>query len=262
MTSTHKFDRVTLLITHYNRSKSLEHLLKRCTEEELAFKEIVISDDGSKAEHLDYINKLQGSYNFRLITTPVNKGLGNNINKGQDAVKTPYTLYVQEDFEPTADFAPNFVNAVKLMDEEDWDLIRFYTFPWARFPYLKDYKFSYARMLFRPELWFLNHLKFRLYSDHPHLRRSNFFEKFGRYIEGQRGDPTEYNMCMQFIIKGGKALLFNGSDLFLHEHGAIEPNTMVRSKWKLSNSMFIKIARSIYLKGKVINSTIKFNKLK
>jgi glycosyltransferase involved in cell wall biosynthesis len=262
MAAKHNFDRVTLLITHYNRSKSLEHLLKRCAEEELSFEEVVISDDGSKPEHLAYVKQLQEAYAFRLITTPVNKGLGNNINKGQDAVKTPYTLYVQEDFEPTAHFAANFSNAVKLMDEEDWDLIRFYTFPWAPFPYLKDYKYNYAQMLFKPTLWHLNHLKFRLYSDHPHLRRSGFLQKFGRYLEGQRGDPTEYNMCMQFIIKGGKALMFKGPDLFLHEHGAIEPNTMVRSKWKLSNSIFIKLLRSVYLKGKVVNSTMKLNKLK
>ncbi len=258
----HHFDRVTLLITHYNRSRSLEHLLKRCTEEELSFDEIVISDDGSKPEHLEYVKALKDTYGFRLVTTPQNKGLGNNINKGQDAVTTPYTLYVQEDFEPTADFAPNFVNAVKLMDTENWDLIRFYTFPWAPFPYLRNYKYGYAEMLYKPDLWHLNHLKFRLYSDHPHLRRTDFFDKFGRYLEGQRGDPTEYNMCMQFILKGGKALMFQGPDLFLHEAGGIEPNTMVRSKWKLSNSALIRLMRFMYLKGKVINSTIKLSKLK
>jgi glycosyltransferase involved in cell wall biosynthesis len=262
MSTPYTFNRVTLLITHYNRSKSLEHLLKRCAEENLVFEDVVISDDGSKPEHISYIQNLQSTYPFRLITAPVNKGLGNNINKGQDAVRTDYTLYVQEDFEPTADFAANFANAIKLMDEESWDIIRFYTFPWDPFPYLQNYKLGYAKMLFKPQLWYLNHLKFRLYSDHPHLRRSNFFEKFGRYIEGERGDPTEYGMCMQFLKKGGKALLFNGGrDLFLHEHGAIEPNTMVRSKWKLSNSAFIKLARSLYLKGKVINSTIQLKKL-
>jgi glycosyltransferase involved in cell wall biosynthesis len=223
---------------------------------------VIISDDGSKPEHLSYVKGLQNSYNFRLVTSPVNKGLGNNINKGQDAVKTPYTLYVQEDFEPTPDFAPNFGNAIKLMDDEDWDLIRFYTFPWAPFPYLKDYKYGYVKMLFKRSLWFLDHLKFRIYSDHPHLRRSAFFQKFGRYLEGQRGDPTEYNMCMQFLNKGGKALMFNGPDLFLHEHGSIEPNTMVRSKWKLSNSLLVSILRSLYLKGKVVSSTIKLNKMK
>jgi glycosyltransferase involved in cell wall biosynthesis len=262
MVTIHKFDRVTLLITHYNRSKSLEHLLKRCAEEGLTFEEVIVSDDGSKPEHLAFVKNLRDKFNFKLVTSPVNKGLGNNINKGQDAVKTPYTLYVQEDFEPTAHFALNFPNAIKLMDEEAWDLIRFYTFPWAPFPYLKNYKLGYAKMLFKRSLWYLNHLKFRIYSDHPHLRRSTFLQKFGRYLEGERGDPTEYNMCMEFIKKGGKALMFKGPDLFLHEHGAIEPNTMVRNKWKLSNSVLIKSLRSLYLKGKVINSTIKLNTMK
>ena len=37
-------------------------------------------------------------------------GLGNNINKGQDAVKTPLTLYVQEDFTPAAIFPESFTH--------------------------------------------------------------------------------------------------------------------------------------------------------
>lgn len=262
MSAKYQFDRVTMLVTHYNRSKSLEHLLKRCAEENLGFDEIVVSDDGSKPAHLEYVKQLQAKYGFKLITTPVNKGLGNNINKGQDAVTSPYTLYVQEDFEPTPEFATNFYNAVKLMDDESWDMIRFYTFPWAPFPYLQNYKYGYAKMLFKPYVWHMNHLKFRIYSDHPHLRRSNYFEKFGRYVEGERGDPTEYNMCLKFIQKGGKALMFNGPDLFLHEAGAIEPNTMVRSKWKLSNSLPVTTLRRMYLIGKVVNSSVQLKRMK
>jgi glycosyltransferase involved in cell wall biosynthesis len=253
----HHFNTVTLLITHYNRSKSLEHLLRRCQEERLAFKEIIVSDDGSRETHLIELRALMVEYSFRLIESSTNKGLGNNINKGQDAVKTPYTLYVQEDFEPTSEFVNNFTNAIKLMDEEDWDLIRFYTFPWAPFPYLKPYKMGYSQMLFRPQLRYLNHLKFRIYSDHPHLRRSNFLERFGRYVEDKPGDPTEYGMCLQFIQAKGKALLFDGPDLFLHENMAIEPNTMVRSKWKLETNFMIQLLRMLYLKAKVINTTVR-----
>lgn len=251
------YDTVTLLVTHYNRSRSLEHLLRRCAEENLKFKEIIVSDDGSKKEHLEYVKKLKDTYSFKLLGSNTNKGLGNNINKGQDAVKTPYTLYVQEDFEPTSEFMYNFGNALKLMDEEDWDLIRFYTFPWAPFPYLKPYKFNYSEMLFRPQLRYLNHMKFRIYSDHPHLRRTSFLNKFGRYIENKPGDPTEYDMCLHFIRHGGKALMFVGAPLFLHENMAIEPNTMERSKWKLRNFFMIQFARSLYLTGKVISTTIR-----
>ncbi|HVZ24538.1 MAG TPA: glycosyltransferase, partial [Sediminibacterium sp.] len=102
------FQQVTLLVTHYNRSSSLERLLHAFTAIGCRFGDIVVSDDGSRDEHLQKIKQLQQHLGFRLITTAVNKGLGNNINKGQDAVSTPYTLYVQEDFEPAADFAAHF----------------------------------------------------------------------------------------------------------------------------------------------------------
>ena len=81
-----EFNNVSLLITHYNRSRSLERLLKTFSNQHIHFGEIIVSDDGSKQEHLDLIHYLQQQYHFRLVTTPVNKGLGNNINKGQDAV--------------------------------------------------------------------------------------------------------------------------------------------------------------------------------
>src|SRR5690349_1030002 len=102
------FPEVSLLVTHYNRSRSLERLLKRYKELNCVFGEIIVSDDGSKPEHLDYINSLKSNYTFTLVTTEKNKGLGNNINKGQDAVTKPFTLYVQEDFDPTAAFPGRF----------------------------------------------------------------------------------------------------------------------------------------------------------
>src|SRR5690554_1095320 len=95
----HRFEDVTLLITHYNRSRSLERLLRAFQDLGFQFGGIVVSDDGSRPEHLERLHLLKEAFNFNLVTTPKNRGLGNNINKGQDAVTTPYTLYVQEDFE-------------------------------------------------------------------------------------------------------------------------------------------------------------------
>lgn len=259
---TFEFKKVTLLVTHYNRSKSLENLFRRCSEEGLSFEDTVVSDDGSRPEHLQQVQSLQTRFGFKLITSEKNKGLGNNINKGQDAVKTPFTLYVQEDFEPTAAFAAHFADALRIMQNEEWDIIRFYHFPWAPFPYLKNHKLGYFEMLFKPHLWHLDHLKFRLYSDHPHLRRTDFFNKFGRYAEGKSGDQTEYEMCLKFISAGGRGLIYKANDLFLHENGHLEPNTMVREKWKLSNTVAIRLLRSLYLVGKVVNSTIKLGKMK
>src|SRR5688572_15299793 len=110
------FKGVTLMVTHYNRSRSLERLLNSFKNLNCTFEDIVVSDDGSKPEHQEYIKSLHNMFTFRLITTEKNKGLGNNINKGQDAVKTKYTLYVQEDFDPTAVFPERFTDALDLIN--------------------------------------------------------------------------------------------------------------------------------------------------
>ena len=238
------FPQVTLLVTHYNRSRSLEHLLITFNKQECFFGEIVVSDDGSKPEHLSVLKNLQNKYSFQLITTPQNKGLGNNINKGQDAVKTPYTLYVQEDFEPDASFTAHFFDAMQILDEEQQlDMIRFYAY--QKYPYLEPYKKGFSKMLIKP--WFTNYKKIYYYSDHPHVRRSSFFNKFGRYAEGLKGDKTEYKMCVSFIKNKGKALFYNDfKSLFYQVNSSEEPSTMSRSSWTESENPLIAIVRNVY----------------
>src|SRR5690554_960472 len=99
------FPKIGLLITHYNRVKSLENLLKKFRPMNCVFGCIVVSDDGSKPENLEKVLDLQSKYHFQLICSSENKGLGNNINKGQDSIRTPFTLYIQEDFEPANIFS-------------------------------------------------------------------------------------------------------------------------------------------------------------
>src|SRR5690554_3943450 len=100
-----RFPQISLLITHFNRSRSLENLLRAFQSLDLVFGQIVVSDDGSRKEHLEFLEELQFAYSFTLLKASENKGLGNNINKGQETITTPYTLYVQEDFEPTSFFS-------------------------------------------------------------------------------------------------------------------------------------------------------------
>ncbi|ALI99888.1 glycosyltransferase [Rufibacter tibetensis] len=238
------FPGVTLLITHYNRSGSLERLLSACRERGCSFDDIVVSDDGSKPEHLGALKRLQGQYGFQLVTTPVNRGLGNNINKGQDAVKTPYTLYVQEDFVPTPAFPGHFRDALEIMKAEDkWDLIAFYSY--AAYPYLRPYKKGFSEKLYKP--WYINYKKIYAYSDHPHLRKSDFLKKFGRYVEGIKSDKTEYLMCVSFIKNKGQSLFFNEyKSLFDQVNPEDEPSTVTRTKWTQSNNLFIVVVRDIY----------------
>ena len=240
----HFFENVTLLITHYNRSASLERLLISYKNLECSFGEIIISDDGSNQEHLEKLASLKEAHNFKLILSPQNKGLGNNINKGQDAVSTPYTLYVQEDFEPATDFPYHFKNALDIFDERtDLDIIRFYSY--LKYPYLRSYKDGFSEMYIK--LWATDYKKIYFYSDHPHLRRSSFLNKFGRYAEGVKGDRTEYLMCVSFIRNKGKGLFFeNYQSLFFQKNSSTEPSTMTRSNWTQSSNLFISVIRDVY----------------
>lgn len=250
------FNGVCVLITHYNRSRSLERLLTAFRDLDCSFEEIVVSDDGSKPEHLEYIKGLQGSFNFKLVTTDVNKGLGNNINKGQDAVTAPLTLYVQEDFEPSTQFAEHFSDALHFMKErKDLDIIRFYAY--FKYPYTKPYQKGFSEMVFRGAPWYLNHLKFHFYSDHPHLRRSDFFSKFGRYREGISGDKTEYSMSLSFIKHKAKGLFYDEfTTLFYQKNNADEPSTMDRAGWREGKNPLILFVRFGYLQLKFIKCTL------
>ncbi len=250
----HHFPDTTLLVTHYNRSGSLERLLTAFENLGCRFGAVVVSDDGSKPEHINRLKDLQSKFTFQLVTTPVNKGLGNNINKGQDAVKTPYTLYVQEDFEPADIFAERFTDALSFMHEDPaLDIIRFYAY--FAYPNLKPYRNGFSEMVY--SFWDMNHLKFYAYSDHPHLRRSNFLEKFGRYPEGIKGDLTEYRMAVHFLQKKGKGLFFDAfTKMFYQKNSEAEPSTMERPNWRLSENPVVKLSRLAYLRYRWLKNTI------
>jgi len=256
------FPGVTLLITHYNRSSSLERLLATFARLDCHFGEIIVSDDASKPEHIDDVRAMQATYKFRLLTTPVNKGHGHSINKGQDEVTTPYTLYVQEDFVPSKTFPAHFADALQFMNEDKTlDYIRFWALA-GKYPDLKPYGKGYSEMVFR--FWNMGHLKFYQYSDTPHLRRSNFFEKFGRYKEGLKGDVIDYKMAISFLHNKGKGLFYDEYDkLFGHENSPDEPSTMrPLITWRQKRNIITLPLRFVYLRYKWIKGTwgVKFMK--
>lgn len=246
------FKNVSLLVTHYNRSRSLERLLSAFQTLQCSFGEVVVSDDGSRAEHLSVLEELKQRFQFKLVTTPVNRGLGNNINKGQDAVSLPYTLYVQEDFEPSGIFPSHFAETVDIMEKDTGlDIARMYAyFP---YPYVKPYGYGYSEMVFHAAPWYGNHLKFYFYSDHPHLRRSNFFNRFGRYAEGVSGDRTEYLMSLSFIRNKARGITFDAfTTLFYQKNSPDEPSTMERADWKQKKNPAVLALRYLYLKVKFL----------
>ena len=240
------FNNVSLLITHYNRSSSLERLLLRFQELEFEFHEIIVSDDGSKPEHLKRLVEMQPIYNYILVTTPANKGLGNNINKGQDKVTAKYTLYVQEDFVPKELFKKEFAASLEMMEKNDKiDMARYYAY--FKYPFLKPYQANFSEMMFSASPWYTGYRKFYYYSDHPHLRRTSFFEKFGRYAEGIHVEKTEYRMMMSFIQHKGKALMYTDvNGLFSQENSSEEPSTVSRNYWRNAKNPFVIVLKHSY----------------
>lgn len=238
------FPEVTLLITHYNRSASLERLLQAFKKLDCAFGAVVVSDDCSRPEHLQAVEDLREKFAFQLVGAPVNKGLGANLNKGQDAVRTPYTLYLQEDFVPTTDFLPVFQHSLAMLKaDQSVDLMRFYAY--YAYPYLQPRSHGFSEMQYKP--WYTHTGKIYQYSDHPHLRRSTFFEKFGRYAECIAVDKTEYMMCISFIRHKGKALFYNNFDkLFVQANSASEPSTWQRNNWRQSENILVAVLRNLY----------------
>lgn len=217
-------DKVGLLITHYKRPESLRKLLEKFEELEVKFAQIVVSDDGSGEPYESQLESMKKDFNFDLVLTPVNAGLGNNINKGQDQLRTPYTIYVQEDFLPTEKFVEGFLKAQTYMEDDiSIDMVKFWC--WHSYPYLRGYKDSEDYKLANFKVFAIDPYRFFLYGDPPHLRRSNFFEKFGRYTEGIPAPKTEKAMAMSFLQKGGRALWHESRDMFIHENSEDEPST-------------------------------------
>jgi glycosyltransferase involved in cell wall biosynthesis len=238
------FAPITLLITHYNRSRSLRRLLDAFAALNCSFGGVVVSDDCSQPEHLTVLETLRHEFGFTLVTTPRNGGLGNNINKGQDAVQTPYTLYIQEDFVPKPAFISELQTALVLMDENPaLDITRFYAY--IPYPYLTPYRGGFSEMQF--PRWGTDYTKIYFYSDHPHLRRSTFLQKFGRYAEGLNVDKTEYRMCISFLQNKGNGLFFREfKTLLSQENDTDEPSTFTREQWTRSQNPAIATIRYVY----------------
>jgi glycosyltransferase involved in cell wall biosynthesis len=238
------FEEISLLITHYNRSRSLERLLSALDRANCSFNRIVVSDDSSSVEHMEFISELRDRFDFNLISSVKNKGLGHNLNKGHASIQTPYTLYIQEDFIPADDFMLHLKNGQSLLDErKDFDMVRFYAY--KLFPYLKAYKYGFSEMKFK--WWYPGLDKFTMYSDHPHLKRNTFSMKFGKYKEGTSGDKTEFAMMMSFLKKGGKSFFYNQyQSLLKQENSDAEPSTMKRNFWRENDSALIGVLRTMY----------------
>ena len=134
-------------------------------------------------------------------------------------------------------------------------MLSFYAY--FKYPYTKPYKKGFSTMIFKAAPWYTNHLKFYFYSDHPHLRRTNFLEKFGRYPEGLKGDDTEFQMALSVLRKKAKGLFYDDFTGIIDQvNSNVEPSTMVRSNWRQKDNIAIATLRKMYLPYRFIKNNL------
>lgn len=132
-------------------------------------------------------------------------------------------------FLPTDVFPAGLRAALEIMESRrDVDMVRL--FAAVKYPHLKPYKLGFSEMIFR--LASPGSGKFFYYSDCPHLRRSNFFKKFGRYAEGVKQVKGEKYMAMAFLQARGLAFQPDENNLFVHENTEDEPSTQDYSAFR------------------------------
>jgi glycosyltransferase involved in cell wall biosynthesis len=169
---------LSILITHYNRPDFLRRLIDALRKLQLLAQfEVIVSDDGSDDEAASAISDLPID---KLVRSELNCGLANNINKGIKACSGEFIMYCQEDFVPVADLSKDLTGFFGLLRTGDLDMIRLtanYKFP--KLMPISDDVSLIPRLSVRNYLY--NHFR---YSDHPFLVRSDFFDRFGFYLEG------------------------------------------------------------------------------
>jgi len=188
--------KVSVVFITYNRPDflvdSIKAIRNNCKYPNL---ELIVSDDGTKPSIKKFLHDLAID---KLVTSETNQGLGANSNKGIKAATGEYILHLQDDFEcvSTEPFIEKSIQIIK--NHSDVGLVRLHHS--TRFPNKIDYKLPdgtpYSILGFDQPKDMKNNIY--IYSDHPHLKKSNFHDKSGYFTEGLKVGETEDDFCKRF----------------------------------------------------------------
>ena len=184
---------LSILITHYNRPKSLKECLQAIQALKLEYPhEIVVSDDCSAFENIELIKKIEG---VRLILSDSNRGLAANLNHGIKACKGDYILYCQEDFLLKKTILDVLPECFKSLDSGQVDMVRFR----ANYKFNKLIKIS-EHINKIPKFSLHNfHINTFRYSDHPFITSPDFYKRFGYYLENSSGPYGETEFAIRIL---------------------------------------------------------------
>lgn len=210
---------LTVLFITFNRSDMLERsfqAIKSC--QELKDVKVIVSDDCSKAEHLDRIRYMGFD---QVISAERNGGLGKNNNKGLRAVSSEFCLMVQDDcMLATPDAVSRSLKILKA--DPSIGMVRLNgdvdVFPLVRreaggMPYwVCDHTSeAYAQLKQQPGK------RLRVYSDQPHVRRTSLHERVvGYYVEGTPMEQSEMDYEDRMDAQGELFVAFLNPTPFEH----------------------------------------------
>lgn len=187
---------VSVVFVGYRRP----HLLRQTVESFLANTtlprdqmELILSDDGSPRAMQEEMRQLPLDV---FLLAESNGGIGVNTNRGLRQARGKYILQLQDDWLLTrrTEYLEHGIKALEAFD--DIGLIRYTLEP--------RYDFSERRPLDDFTVKLLDteqstrQLATYLYSDHPHLKRRDFHERLGYYLEGENMVKAELDMCQRF----------------------------------------------------------------
>lgn len=175
---------LSCLYITYNRSELLArslNLLKPAIED-CGFKvEYVVSDDGSSQSHISCINKLD--FDLRIYAN-VNEGLGKNCNKGLRACNMPLILQVQDDWSLGGQ-PQTIADAVEILTTDSEVGIVQLNLTSSDLPSEKRCTPNGVKyQVFANDMVPWNRAcGKRPYSDQPHIKRGEFVDDLGPYLE-------------------------------------------------------------------------------
>lgn len=209
---------VSVLVASYNRAETLATTLAAfracCTYPNY---EVVIADDHSKRSQLEQILAMPAD---TYVIAGQNRGLGGNNNQGIRAARGDYHFYLQDDWECTerGDWMQECLAVLE--SHPQVGLVHCRIMPHATNYTTEQMSSGHELRLMDFEqppgphsIW--------VYSDGPALKRPDFHEKVGWFVENTDVAATEVDMCHKFLAQREytcAAIDFRRGEVQLFEH--------------------------------------------
>ena len=212
---------ISFIMTSLDRGPTLKTTVDTLRAKATTPFELIIADDGSQDETKRIINELRPGM---AIFNPKRSGLGANMNRGIAAAGGDYHFILQDDFAARFNLDKYLQLAISALERfQDIDLIRFGSlmdsvrwFPDIHKKSTRKTRLAHVteerRQINGHEIVVVTaknpKVDVFVYSDNPHLRRSDFCAKYGSYKENVKTSETEIDFMRRYNANGGKAAWF------------------------------------------------------